>query len=76
MKTTTTLVVLAAPGLVKKGLGKFVNCIPGNINIWETQKIALLGIHCRPHTVQSVLQTKLSEEYINPNGTMYMVQNL
>ena len=66
MKTEKT----AAPGLVKKGLKKFINYIPGNINIWEVQKITLPGT---AHTLCRVPQNKLSEDYVNPYGTIYTV---
>ncbi|XP_069997623.1 uncharacterized protein [Penaeus vannamei] len=43
MKTEVIPVVIGALGLVKKGLDKYSNKIPGNISICEVQKIALLG---------------------------------
>ena len=42
MKTDTTPVVIGALGLVKKGLERYTNYIPGNINYFEIQKIAIL----------------------------------
>jgi hypothetical protein len=42
-KTTTIPVVIGALGLVKKRIEKYTDKIPGNINIHEVQKIALLG---------------------------------
>ena len=42
-KTETVPVVIGAFGLVKRSLGKFVEKIPGNINIEKLQKISLLG---------------------------------
>ena len=43
MKTEVIPVVVGAPGLMKKGIEKYTNRIPGNINIYAVQKIALLG---------------------------------
>ena len=43
MRTTTIPVVIGALGLVKKGMEKYTNQIPGNIRIEELQKIVLLG---------------------------------
>ena len=54
LKTETLLVVSGALGLEKKGLGKYVNKIPGNINIEELQKISLLGT---AHILRKVLST-------------------
>ena len=42
MKATTIPVVIAALGLITKGLEKYSKQIPGNIKISELQKIALL----------------------------------
>ena len=42
LKTETVSVVIGALGQVKKGLGKYVEKLPGNINIEELQKISLL----------------------------------
>ena len=39
----TTPVVIETLGLVIKGQGRYTNNIPGNINIFEIQKIAILG---------------------------------
>ena len=55
MKTTTIPVVIGALGLVKKGLEKYTDKIPGNINIHEVQKIALLGT---AHILRRVLSIK------------------
>ena len=55
MKTEVIPVVIGALGLVKKGLEKFTNKIPGNINIDEIQKIALLGT---AHILRRVLSIK------------------
>jgi hypothetical protein len=41
-KTTTIPVVIGTLGLVRKGMEKCSEKIPGNINIHEVQKIALL----------------------------------
>ena len=55
LKTETVPVVSGALGLVKKkGLGKYVEKIPGNINIEELQKISLLGT---AHILRKVLST-------------------
>ena len=54
-KTTTIPVVIGALGLVKKGLEKYTDKIPGNINIHEVQKIALLGT---AHILRRVLSIK------------------
>ncbi|XP_037772664.1 uncharacterized protein LOC119568276 [Penaeus monodon] len=43
MKTETIPVVIGALGLMKRGIVKFTNRIPGNISIYEIQKTALLG---------------------------------
>ena len=43
MKATTILVVIEALGLIKKGLEKYIQQIPGNIKVHELQKIRLLG---------------------------------
>ena len=43
MKATTILVVIEALGLIKKGLEKYIQQIPGNIKVPELQKIRLLG---------------------------------
>ena len=43
LKTETVSVVIGALEQVKKGLGKYVEKIPGNINIEELQKISLVG---------------------------------
>ena len=55
MKTEVIPVVIGALGLVKKGLEKFTNKIPGNIQINEIQKIALLGT---AHILRRVLSIK------------------
>jgi len=43
MKTETMPVVIGALGLIKKGLQKHTEKIPGTINFNELQKITLLG---------------------------------
>ena len=43
LKTITVPVVIGALGVVKKGIEKHIDKIPGKINITEFQKIALLG---------------------------------
>ena len=42
MNATTIPVVIGALGLIKKGLEKYIQQIPGNIKIHELQKITLL----------------------------------
>ena len=42
MKATTIPIVIGALGLIKKGLGKYIQQIPGN-KMHELQKITLLG---------------------------------
>ena len=54
LKTETVSVVIGALGQVKKGLGKHVEKIPGNINIEELQKISLLDT---AHILRNVLST-------------------
>ena len=46
IKGTTIPVVIGVMVLIKKGLGKYVQQIVGNIKIHERQKITLLGISC------------------------------
>ena len=43
MNTMTIPVIIGALGLVRKGMEKYINKIPGNISIQETQKCVLLG---------------------------------
>ena len=43
MRTETIPVVIGSLGLMKKGLEKFCDRIPGNIDLNTVQKIALLG---------------------------------
>ena len=40
LKTSTIPVIIGALGLIKKGIDKYINKIPGNIKIVELQKIA------------------------------------
>ena len=54
LKTETVSVVIGALGQVKKGLGKYVEKLPGNINIEELQKISLLDT---AHILRKVLST-------------------
>ena len=54
LKTETVTVVIGALGQVKKGLGKYVEKIPGNINIEELQKISLWDT---AHILRKVLST-------------------
>ena len=43
MKTQIVPVVIGALGVIKKDIDKQICKIPGNINVTELQKIALLG---------------------------------
>jgi len=43
LKTVTVPVVIGALGVVKKGIEKHIDKIPGKLNITELQKITLLG---------------------------------
>ena len=52
MKTTTVPVVIGALGVIKKGIEKHIEKIPGKVNITELQKIALLG---SSHILRKVL---------------------
>ena len=52
MKTTTIPMVIGALGLMRKGLEKYTDKIPGNINIQEAQKIVLLAT---AHILRKVL---------------------
>ena len=54
LKAETVSVVIGALGQVKKGLGKYVEKLPGNINIEELQKISLLDT---AHILRKVLST-------------------
>ena len=54
LKTETVSVVVGALEQVKKGLGKYVEKLPGNINIEELQKISLLDT---AHILRKVLST-------------------
>ena len=54
LKTETVSVVIGALGQVKKGLGKYVEKLPGNINIEELQKISVLDT---AHILRKVLST-------------------
>ena len=55
MNTTTIPVVLGDLGLVKKGMQKYINNIPGNISIQEAQKCVLLGT---AHVLRRILSIK------------------
>jgi len=52
LKTITVHVVIQALGVVKKGIEKHIDKIPGKIIITELQKIALLG---SSHILRKVL---------------------
>ena len=54
LKTETVSVVIGALGLLKTGLGKYVEKITRNINIEELPKMSLLGT---AHILQKVLPT-------------------
>ena len=54
LKTETVSVVIGALEQVKKGLGKYVEKIPGNTNIEELQEISLLYT---AHILRKVLST-------------------
>ena len=55
MKATTIPVVIGALGLIKKGMDKYIEKIPGDIKIQELQKIALLGMS---HILKKALSIK------------------
>ena len=55
MNTETIPVVIQALGLVKKGLEKFIERIPGSISINLVQKIALLST---AHILRRILSIK------------------
>ena len=56
MKATKIPVVIAgALGLIQKGLEKYKQQIPGNIKIYEVQKITLLGTS---HILRKALSIK------------------
>ena len=61
MKGTTIPVVIGALRLIKKGLEKYIQQIPGNIKIQELQKITPLGLshiprrHCRSNRLTLIL---------------------
>ena len=55
MKTQIVPVVIRALGVVKKGIEKQIDKIPGNVNVTELQKIALLG---SAHILRKVLSMK------------------
>ncbi|CAH3038514.1 unnamed protein product, partial [Porites lobata] len=55
LKTTTVQVVMGALGTIKKDMENYSNKIPGNINIYELQKITLLS---SAHLLWRVLSIK------------------
>ena len=55
MNTMTIPVIIGALGLVKKGMEKYINKIPGHISIQETQKCVLLGT---AHILRRILSIK------------------
>ena len=52
LKTITVPVVIGALGVVKKGIEKHIDKIPGKIKITQLQKIALVG---SSHILRKVL---------------------
>ena len=56
MKTEIIPVAIGALGLIKKGSEKFISEIPGNINLNEIQKTALVGT---AHILRKVLSIEL-----------------
>ena len=55
LKTTTVQVVMEALGTIKNDMENYSNKIPGNINIYELQKITLLST---AHLLLRVLSIK------------------
>ena len=55
LKTTTVPVVMGALGTIKKDMENYSNKIPGNINIYELQKITVLS---SAHLLWRVLSIK------------------
>ena len=55
IKATTIPVVIGVKVLIKKGLGKYVQQIVGNIKMHELQKITLLGTS---HILRKALSIK------------------
>ena len=55
MKSQIVLVVIGALGVVKKGIEKQIDKIPGNINVTKLQKITLL---VSAHILRKVLSMK------------------
>ena len=55
MKTQIVPVAIAALGVIKEGIDKQISKIPGNINVTELEKIALLG---SAHILRKVLSLK------------------
>ena len=55
MQTETVPVVIGALGVIKKGMDKCIERIPGSVNINELQKITLLGT---AHILRKVLSIK------------------
>jgi hypothetical protein len=55
MKFMIIPVIIGATGIVKKGLQKNVEAIPGKYSIDSLQKIAILGTS---HIIQKVLQSE------------------
>ena len=43
METSTVPVAVGALGLITKGLSKYINQIPGHVNVDMVHKIVLLG---------------------------------
>ena len=55
MKATTIPVAIRALGLIKKGMDKYIQKIPGDTRIQELQKITLLGMS---HILRKALSIK------------------
>ena len=55
MNATTITVVIGALGLIKNGLEKYIQQVPGNIKIHELQKVTLLGT---PRILRKALSIK------------------
>ena len=58
METDTIPVVIGVPGVIKKGLKKYFDRIPGTTGFSELQKITLLGTKLIVHILRKVLSIK------------------
>ena len=75
IKATTIPVVIGVMVLIKKGLGKYIQQIVGNIKMHELQKITLLGTS---HILTKALSIKIIDFYLiltlgSRNGLGYSV---